>query len=72
VFEGVEEGHNNRGLHSKELHNLYFIPSIIRAIEPRGIRWAGLVAREGKLRSLYRIPVEKREGKRQLGRTRLG
>jgi hypothetical protein len=61
-----------RRLHSEELHNLHFMPSIIRAFEPRGIRWAGHVARQGKLRSLYRIPVEKGEGKRQIGRPTLG
>jgi hypothetical protein len=61
-----------RRLHIEELSNLYFTPGIIRAIEPRGIRWAGHVARVGKLRGLYRIPLEKLEGKRQLGRPRLG
>ena len=61
-----------RRLHIEQLHNLYFTPSIIRTMEPRGIRLAGRVTRVGKLIGLYRIPVEKREGKRQLGRPRLG
>jgi hypothetical protein len=29
--------------HSKELHDLYFSPSIIRIIKSRRLRWAGLV-----------------------------
>jgi hypothetical protein len=32
-------------LHNKELHDLYFSPSIIRKIKSRRIRWAGHVAR---------------------------
>ena len=63
---------DGRRLHSEELHNLYFTPRIIRAIEPRGIRWDGGVAYVGKIRRLYRIPVENREGRRELGRPRLG
>ena len=53
-----------RRLHSEKLYNLYFTPNIIRAIEPRERRWAGHVACVGEMRGLYRIPVEKREGKR--------
>ena len=36
-------------------------------IKPRRMRWAGLVARMGKRRSVYRILVGKPEGKRPLG-----
>jgi hypothetical protein len=39
-------------------------------IKSRGMRWAGHVLRVGERRSLYRVLVEKREGKRQLGRPR--
>jgi hypothetical protein len=34
-----------RKLHNEELHNLYCLPSIIRIIKPRRMRWAGHVAR---------------------------
>jgi hypothetical protein len=34
-----------RNLHSEELHNLYFFPSIIGMIKSRRMRWAGHVAR---------------------------
>jgi hypothetical protein len=36
----------------------------------RRIRWAGHVARIGEKRNVYRLLVEKPEGKRQLGRPR--
>jgi hypothetical protein len=32
-----------RKLHNEELHDSYFLPSIIRMIKPRIIRWAGHV-----------------------------
>jgi hypothetical protein len=34
-----------RNLHSKEFHNLYSSPNIIRQIKSRRITWAGHVAR---------------------------
>jgi hypothetical protein len=33
-----------RKLHNKELHNLYDLPSIIRMIMSRRMRWAGCAA----------------------------
>jgi hypothetical protein len=54
-------------LHSEELHNLYYTPIIIRAIETRRIRCAGHVARVGEMRDLYKIPVGKREERESLG-----
>jgi hypothetical protein len=33
-----------RKLHNEELRNLYSLPSIIRMIMPRRMRWAGKVA----------------------------
>jgi hypothetical protein len=44
-----------RKLHNEELHNLYSLPSIIRVIKSRRMRWAGHVARMGKKRNAYRI-----------------
>jgi hypothetical protein len=32
-------------LHNQELRNVYFLPSIIRIIKSRRMRWAGHVAR---------------------------
>jgi hypothetical protein len=57
-------------LHSEELHNLYFSPSIIRMIKSRRMRWAGHVARIGGNRNASRILVGKPVGKRLLGRPR--
>jgi hypothetical protein len=37
-----------RKLHNKELHDLYYSPSIIRIIKSRRMRWAGHVARMGR------------------------
>jgi hypothetical protein len=59
-----------RKLHNEELHNFYCLPSIIRIIKSRRMRWAGHVARMGEKRNAYRILVGKPEGKRPLGRPR--
>jgi hypothetical protein len=42
-----------RKLHNKELHDLYFSPSIIRIIKSRRMIWAGHVARMGEKRNTY-------------------
>jgi hypothetical protein len=52
-----------RKLHNEELHELYCLPSIIRIIKSRGMRWAGHVARMGEKRTACRILVGKPEGK---------
>jgi hypothetical protein len=59
-----------RKLHSRELHNLYSSPDIIRQIKSKRMRWTGHVARMGEGRNLYRVLVGKPEGRRQLGRPR--
>jgi hypothetical protein len=59
----------SRKLHKEELRNLYSLPSIIRMIKSRRMRWAGHVARMGE-RNTYRLLVGKPEGKRPLGRPR--
>jgi hypothetical protein len=56
-------------LYNEEIHNLYPSPSIIRIIKSRRMRWAGHVAQMGE-KSVYRLLVGKREGKRPLGRPR--
>jgi hypothetical protein len=37
-----------RKLHNEELHDLYSLPSIIRIVKARRMRWAGHVARLGE------------------------
>jgi hypothetical protein len=61
-----------RKLHNEELHNLYSLPSIIKIIKSRRMRWAGHVARMGEKTNVYRLLVGKPEGKRPLGRPRRG
>jgi hypothetical protein len=53
-----------RKLHNGEQCDLYSLPSIIRIIKSRRIRWEGHVARMGEKRKAYRLLV----GKRPLGR----
>jgi hypothetical protein len=56
-----------RKLHNEELHNLNSLPSIIRIIKTRRLRWAGHVARMGEKRSMYRLLVAKPETRRPVG-----
>jgi hypothetical protein len=53
-----------------ELCDLYSLPSIIRVIKSRRMRWAGHVSRMGEKRNAYRLSVGKPEGKGPLGRPR--
>jgi hypothetical protein len=59
-----------RKLHNEELHILYSFPDIIRQIKSRRMRWTRHVACMGEERNVYRVLVEKLEGKRPLGRPR--
>jgi hypothetical protein len=59
-----------RKLHNKELHGLCSLPSIVRVIKTRRMRWAGHVARIGDVRGAYNILVGRPEGRRPLGRPR--
>jgi hypothetical protein len=59
-----------RKLHNEELSDLYSLPSIVRVVKSRRMRWAGHVARMGEGRVVYRVLVGKPEGKRPLGRPR--
>ena len=54
-------------LHNEELNDLYSSPSIFRVTKSRIMRWVGHVARMGERRVLYRVLVEKPEGKSHLG-----
>jgi hypothetical protein len=42
-----------RKLHNEELLGLYFLPSIIRIIKSRRMKWAGHVARMGQKRGTH-------------------
>jgi hypothetical protein len=59
-----------RKLHNEELHCLYSLPSIVRVIKARRMRWAGHVASMGEVRGAYNILVGRPEGRRPLGRPR--
>jgi hypothetical protein len=59
-----------RKLNNEELHGLYSSPSIVRVIKARRMRWAGHVARMGKVTGAYNILVRRPEGRRPLGRPR--
>ena len=55
-------------LYNEELNDMYSLPSIVRVVKSRRMRWAGHVARMGDDRDVYRVLVGKPEGKRPLGR----
>jgi hypothetical protein len=57
-------------LHNEELNDLYFLPSIVRVVKLRRMRWAGHVARMGEDRGVHRVMLGKPEGKTPLGRPR--
>jgi len=59
-----------RKLHNEELNDLYSLPSIVRVVKSRRMRWAGHVARMGEDRGVQRVLVGKPEGTRSLGRPR--
>jgi hypothetical protein len=52
-----------RKLHNEEFRDSYSLPSIIRIIKSRRMRWAGHIARMGGKRNAYRLLVGKPEGK---------
>ena len=56
-----------RKLHNEELDGLYCSPNIVRVIKSRIKRRVDHVARTGERRGVYRIFVEKPEGKRPFG-----
>jgi hypothetical protein len=59
-----------RKLHNEKLNDLYSLPSIVRVVKSRKMRWAGHVAHMVEERGVHRVLVEKPEGKRQLWRPR--
>jgi hypothetical protein len=63
--------HGTRKLHNEELNDLFCSANIFWVIKLRRMRWAGHVARMRERRGLYRVLVEKPEGKRTLERPKL-
>ena len=59
-----------RKLYNEELNDLYCSPNIVRMIKLRRMRLVGDVEHMGERRSVYRVLVGKRKGKRPLGRPR--
>ena len=59
-----------RILHNEEFNDLYYSPNIFLVIKSRRMRLAGHVVRMGERRGVYRVLVEKPEGKRTLDRPR--
>jgi hypothetical protein len=59
-----------RKLHNEEVNDLYSSLTTVRVIKSRIIKWAGIVARMGEGRGVYRVLVGKCEGKRPLGKPR--
>jgi len=58
-----------RKLHNEELSDRYSLPSIVRVVKSRRMRWTGHVARLGQGRGVHRVLVGKPEGKRPIGET---
>jgi hypothetical protein len=52
-----------RKLHNEELYGLYSLPSIVRVIKERRMRWAGHVVHMGEVRGAYNILVGRPEGR---------
>jgi hypothetical protein len=52
-----------RKLQNEELQGLYSSTSIVRVIKARRMKWAGHVARMGKVRGAYNILVGRPEGR---------
>lgn len=69
---GLEEEEGTRDwtkLHSKELHDLYGSPNIIRVIRSRTARWVTEIVRMGR-REMHRVLVRKTDGNSPLERPR--
>jgi len=60
-----------RRLYTEELHNLYVLPSIIRVIKSRRMRWTGHVAPTGEIINAKKILVGKPKRKEATRKTRV-
>jgi len=59
-----------RKLQDEALNFLNSSPNIVRVIKSRRVRWAGHVTHIGESRCVYKVLVEKPDGKRPFGRPR--
>ena len=59
-----------RKLHNEELNDLRSSLSIFWVVKSRRTRWVGHVSHMGESKDIYRVLVEKTEGKTPLGRPR--
>jgi hypothetical protein len=59
-----------RQVHNEDLCDLYSLPNIFCVIKSRRMRWVGHVACMREEIGVYKVLVEKPEGKRPLGRPR--
>jgi hypothetical protein len=50
-----------RKLHNEKLKDLYSLPTIVRVVKSRRMRWVGHMARIGKERGVHRVLVGKPE-----------
>jgi hypothetical protein len=66
----MDEDGSWRKLDNDELHSLYSLPNTVSVIKSRRMRWAGYMARMGEGRGVYRVLVERTNGKGPLGRPR--
>ena len=57
-------------MHKEELNDLYCSQNVVRVIKWKRMRWAGHVACMGEERGVYRVLVEKPEGRSPLERPR--
>jgi hypothetical protein len=55
-----------RKLNNEELNDLHSSANIVRVMNSRRMRWAGLVACMGEMRDVYGVLVGKPEGKNHL------
>jgi hypothetical protein len=61
VSDFARQDHQSKS--TDELHKLYSLPSIIRVMTSRRMRWVGYAARMGEKRNAYRILMCEPEGK---------
>ena len=59
-----------RRFQNEELHSLYHLPNIVRAIKSRRLRWAGHVAKIEKSMCAFKMLTRITTGKKSLGRLR--
>jgi hypothetical protein len=56
---------------NEDIRYMYSVPSIVRVLKSRRMRWAGHVACVVERRGVYRVLMGKPDGTRPLGRPRL-